>query len=119
SQPDLYVRVLNSIDGLQAFTNTKVQDPAFSIVQGSYGGPGPLPTGNLLLVAPDGDLMHPTGTVSSVRPTVVDASHPLLTGVDLNALLVGDASVYHLPNWLEILVDSPKGPLLLAGVQDG
>ncbi len=117
SQPDLYARALASIDGLQAFTNTTVPGPAFSIIQGKL--PTPLPAGNLLLVVPSGDLINPSGTMSGVRPTVVDVSHPLLEGIDLNALLVSDANVYQPPSWLETLVDSPKGPLLLAGGQDG
>jgi hypothetical protein len=130
TQPDLYVRALAPIDGLQAVTNTTVPGAAFSIVEGKL--PDSLPSGNLLLVAPDGDLkipaagtpLHPTGTMANAHPTVVDASHPLLNGIDLDALQVSHANIYRLSGlsnatWLGTLVDSSKGPLVLAGEQDG
>jgi hypothetical protein len=130
AEPDLYVRALAPIDGLQAITNTTLPGAAFSIIVGKL--PASLPAGNLVLVAPDGDLssfapgttLHPAGTMSSVQPAVVDASHPLLSGIDLNALQVSHANIYQLGNlsgasWLETLVDSREGPLVLAGEQDG
>ena len=116
-QPDLYVRALSSIDGLSVVTNTTSPAAAFSIIEGKL--PDPLPGGNLLLVNPDGTLLSPNGTLGSQRPTAVDGSHPLLAGIDLNALQVNVGSAYDPPDWMETLVDSSGGPLLMAGEQDG
>ena len=80
----------------------------FSIIEGKL--PKPTARGNLLLVNPDGDLLHPTGTLGDLRPTAVDASHPLVTGIDLNALQVTLASAYEPPeNWMQTLVDFGQG----------
>jgi hypothetical protein len=49
---------------------------------------------------------------------ILDSAHPLLAGIDLSALLVAEANTVEAPDWLEVLVDSPAGPLLLAGEQD-
>jgi len=130
AQPDLYVRALAPIDGLQAFTETTAPGAAFSIIEGKL--PDTIPSGNLLLVAPDGELsspapgtpLYPTGTMANAHPAVVDASHPLLSGIDLNALQVSHANIYQLgglskTSWLETLVDSAEGPLVLAGEQGG
>lgn len=116
-QPEPYLRALGTIDGLNVLTNSLQAGAAFSIIEG--GLPDPLPGGNLLLVNPDGALLRASGRVADLRPTVVDAAHALLAGLDLNALLVTEAGKYDPPDWLETLVDSPKGPLLLAGEQDG
>jgi hypothetical protein len=116
-QPELYVRALSSIDGLNIVTNTSPAGAAFNILGGTL--PNPLPDGNLLLINPNGDLLKPGGTVGDLRPTTIDAAHPLLAGVDLNALLVNVAGNYEPPDWLETLVASPSAPLLLAGEREG
>ncbi|MEO8288322.1 MAG: VWA domain-containing protein [Chloroflexota bacterium] len=117
SQPDSYLRVLGALDGLTAVTNTTAPGAAFTIIEGTL--PDPLPSGNLLLINPNGALMKPTGRVAEVRPNILDAANPLVAGIDLNALLVSDASTYEMPDWLDTVVDSSKGPLVLAGEQNG
>ena len=47
------------------------------------------------------------------------SDHPLLRDLDLRALFVQRARKYDAPAWLEPIVQSADGPLLLAGEQDG
>jgi Ca-activated chloride channel homolog len=130
AQPDLYRRALSVIDGVEPVSAT-LNTPggfAFTVVEGAPSAP--LPAGGLVLVnsALDDTGSSPAGVAysirlagkaSDVRPVILEAAHPLLAGIDLSALLVADANTVEAPEWLEALVDSPSGPLLLAGEQDG
>ncbi len=130
SRPDLFIRALSVIDGVAPVSATLGTSGsfAFTVVEGAPGAP--LPQGGLVLVntaventasSPAGEAytLHLTGRAGDVRPIVLESDHPLLKGIDLSALLVSEAHSVEAPDWLETLVDSPSGPLLLAGEQDG
>lgn len=130
AQPDLYRRALSVIDGVAPVTATAgtANGFAFSVIEGAPTAP--LTPGGLFLIntaventasSPEGSTyaVKLVGRSADVRPIVLDADHPLLVGLDLSALLVAEANQVEAPEWLETLVDSPSGPLLLAGEQDG
>jgi hypothetical protein len=116
-QPDLYRRVLGAIEGLRPVTNTDVPAPAFTIIEGAL--PNPLPAGSLMLVDPQGDFLTSKGDVRDQRPIAVDASHPVVAGLDLTPLRVTQAQSIEPPDWLETVVDSALGPLVMAGEREG
>jgi Ca-activated chloride channel homolog len=116
-QPDLYRRVLGAIEGLRPVTNTDVPAPAFTIIEGSL--PNPLPSGSLMLVDPQGDFLTSQGDIREQRPTAVDASHPVVAGLDLTPLRVTRAQSIEPPDWLETVVASTMGPLVMAGERQG
>jgi hypothetical protein len=116
-QPDLYRRVLAGIEGLRPVTNTDVPSPAFTIIEGAL--PSPLPAGSLMLVNPQGDFLTSKGELREVRPSSVDASHPIVAGLDLTPLRVTQAQSIEPPDWLETVVDSSAGPLIMAGEREG
>jgi hypothetical protein len=137
-QPALYTRALGVIDGLASVTTTldglstaaTVPGYAFTVVDG--GLPATLPDGGLLLVNPTGDTtaenaqaaadalgLTLTGKATDVHAGNVTVNHPLVAGTDLSALVVADANRIAPPDWLETVVDSAAGPLVLAGEKDG
>lgn len=117
-QPGVYSRVLADLPGLQAQTDAKeASDTAFTIIEGRYADA--LPGGGLLLVSPDMAFLPSTGEVTGARPQLTGSSHPLIQGVDLRALFVLRAQQYTVPAWLEPVLNSDKGPLILAGEQNG
>jgi hypothetical protein len=65
------------------------------------------------------DLLPSTGEVTGARPQLTGSAHPLVEGVDLRALFVLRAQQYSAPAWLEPVLNSDKGPLILAGEQNG
>lgn len=119
SQPDLYARVLSGIPGLETTTarDAGESDMAFTIVDGR--APSPLPSGGLLLINPQADLLPSTGEVESLRPVLSGSSHPLVAGIDLRALFVLRARSYTPPPWMETVLTSDRGPLILAGENGG
>ena len=137
-QPALYTRALGVIDGLGTVTTTldglnpvaSVGGFAFSVADGAL--PAPLPPGGLLLVNPTGDGTPESalaasdavgltliGKATDVHAGNVTTDHPLVAGMDLSALVVADANSVTPPEWLETVVNSSAGPLLLAGEKDG
>jgi hypothetical protein len=116
-QPDLYRRVFAGIEGLRVVTDTDVPAPAFTVIEGVL--PNPLPAGNLLLVDPQGDLFTSRGEVRDLRPAAVDVSHPVVVGLDLTPLRVTQAQGIEPPEWLETVVDSTLGPLVMVGDLEG
>ena len=131
TQPEPYLRAFSVIDGVAPVSTTLATADTFgfTVIDGAPGSA--LPRGGLVLVntaeenidsSPVGAsyAVHLTGKRTEVRPTtILEANHPLLAGIDFSALLVSDANMVEVPNWLETLVDSPAGPLLLAGERDG
>lgn len=83
--------------------------------------PRPLPPGPLLVVHPPGDneLAPLLGELRLPPITIVDATHPLLTGVDVNALRLLRADRLSVPVWAHTVLGSPRGPLVLEGQRDG
>lgn len=119
AQPDLYLRVVEGIFGLGAITDTNAPatDAAFSIIEGAL--PDPLPAGSLLLVNPSGGFLASTEELQEARPLAAGPGHPLAAGVDLRALVVQRGRKLDPPAWLEPVVQSSQGPLLLAGEREG
>jgi Ca-activated chloride channel homolog len=115
-EPDLYRRVLAGIPGLDVATGS-AEPSGLTILEGAL--PEALPPGSLLLVNPSGGILPGGQEVRDVIPLGADASHPLLAGVDLEPLQVRKARLFEAPPWLETVVDSGRGPLLLAGEQQG
>lgn len=116
---DLYMRALSGYHGLQPVTDTvkSGSDTAFTVWDGEL--PAALPPSGLLLVNPSGGLLPTTGSIENVSATDVEQSHPLMADLDLRALLVEKARKFVVPDWLEPVVQSPGGPLVLAGERDG
>lgn len=130
TQPDLYIRAFSVIDGVAPVSATlgTAGSFAFTVIDGAPDAA--LPAGGLVLVntaeenidaSPAGAsyALKLTGKAAEIRPTILEADHPLLAGIDFSALLVSEANTVDAPDWLETLVDSPAGPLLLAGERDG
>jgi Ca-activated chloride channel family protein len=92
-------------------------DAVIAITSGTL--PDPLPASGMLLVDPDETTIPSTGIINAVRPLTSASRHPLLAGIDLQALLVLRAKKIAAPDWLQTLVESEQGPLLLAGVYQG
>ena len=70
--------------------------------------------------------MNPTGALLPEGADILDANvvsantdHPLMSGVDFRSLQVQTAHRLKTVPWLEPLVESAEGPLLLAGELDG
>jgi Ca-activated chloride channel family protein len=94
-----------------------------------------LPAGSLLLVNPGPksgetrigsrglEVGVISGTMASASAVAAEADHPLLAGVDFQALLVDNARRIVPASWLVPLVEAGSGelpaPLLLAGERDG
>jgi hypothetical protein len=118
SQPELYERVVAGVSALQAITSTDGADvdSAISILEGALAPQ--LPPGNLLLIDPSGGFLPSSEEMQSARPVAV-SDHPLLAGVDLRALVVQRAHKVEPPSWLEPVVTSAQGPLVLAGEREG
>ncbi len=116
AEPDLYRRVLGAIPGVVPTTDRN-SGVSLTIIEGRL--PDPLPAGGLLLVNPSGDLLPAEGTMSAVQPLAPESAHPVLAGLDLGALLVEQATSLAPVTWLDPLVQTAQGPLLLAGTRDG
>jgi hypothetical protein len=68
-----------------------------------------------LLVNPSGGSLPSRGPATDLRPIPPTGNEPLLAGLDLGALLVRQGQQIAPPIWLNTIVDSNAGPLLLAG----
>ncbi|MEA2575933.1 MAG: hypothetical protein QOH93_3231 [Chloroflexia bacterium] len=117
--PTMYMRAVAGYHGLQPITDTVKgsAETAFTVWEGEL--PAALPAGGLFLVNPTGGLFAATGELENVSSQETVADHPLLRDIDLRALFVQRARKYEAPAWLEPIVQSADGPLLLAGEQDG
>ncbi|HEX8229714.1 MAG TPA: BatA and WFA domain-containing protein [Chloroflexia bacterium] len=117
--PAMYMRAVAGYHGLQPITDTvkSSAETAFTVWEGEL--PSALPAGGLFLVNPSGSLLNSTGDMENLGSLDVVAGHPLLRDIDLRALFVERARKYEAPAWLEPIVQSADGPLLLAGEQDG
>src|SRR5213075_3025794 len=68
---------------------------------------------------PGGPLLPSQGELTDLASPNSVAGHPLLAGVDLHALLVRRAQKLAPVPWLEPVVQTDQGPLLLAGEYEG
>jgi hypothetical protein len=117
--PGMYMRAVAGYHGLQPITDTvkSSAETAFTVWEGEL--PSALPAGGLFLVNPSGGLLPSTGDMENLGSPDMVSDHPLLRDLDLRALFVERARKYEAPAWLEPIVQSADGPLLLAGEQDG
>lgn len=83
--------------------------------------PNILPEGNVLFIAPPNStpLFSVQGVFSQTRLTQVDSSHPLLSYVELEQLHVSQSQQLDPLPWMRPLVQTARGPLILAGQADG
>lgn len=83
--------------------------------------PDELPPGNLFFIAPptSTNLFTVRGTFSQTRLTRRETDHPLLTFVELKNLHISQSQHLEPPPWMRPIVESTKGPLLMAGQSDG
>jgi Ca-activated chloride channel family protein len=116
ADPTLYERAISGIPGLAPVAGQDVPDAAFTIIEGNL--PQTLPPGNLLLVNPQGVLLPSTDALENVRP-IGGSAHPLLSGVDVVPLVVQKARLLEPVSWLDPVVQSAEGPLLLVGEREG
>ena len=107
------------IDGLGVLTTTvdalsaAPGGMAFTIVDGAL--PDSLPPGGLLLVNPTAHSTAQTVTATlglqlagkavDIHAGSVNDEHPLVSGMDLSALVVAEANKVTAPGWLETVVD--------------
>lgn len=119
--PELYRRVFAIVPGFEPKAAraqaTASPQTAFTIIEGRL--PDTLPSGNLLLVNPSGKLLTTKGEIKNARPLAVGTDHPLLAGLDILPLIVDQGTRVEPLPWLDPVVQSEQGPLLLAGEQDG
>lgn len=117
--PAMYMRAVAGYHGLQPITDTVrgSAETAFTVWEGEL--PSALPPGGLFLVNPSGSLLSSSGDMENLGSLETTSEHPLLRDIDLRALFVERARKYEAPAWLEPIVQSADGPLLLAGEQDG
>ncbi|MDQ6693574.1 MAG: BatA and WFA domain-containing protein [Chloroflexota bacterium] len=123
AQPDLYRRALAGVQGLENATAvTATGQTAFTIIEGDL--PDKLPAGNLLLINPAVaatarlKIWTSQGDSDNVSPLPVEGAPTLpgiAGGIDLRALLIDKAQRVEPAPWLEPVVQSEEGPLLLAG----
>lgn len=119
NQPNLYMRALSGYNNLQPITDTagSTGSPAFTVWEGAL--PASLPAGGLLLVNPSGSLFSSSGDLTAISSPDIVQNHPLVADLDLRALYVSSARKLTAPSWLQSVVESPQGPLLLVGEQNG
>ncbi|HUS13811.1 MAG TPA: VWA domain-containing protein [Chloroflexia bacterium] len=117
--PDLYAHALAGLANVETVAAGAGRPCSgdLTIVEGAL--PDPLPAGGLLLVAPTGSLLPASGTFGDAQALGGAGAHPLLAGIDLQALLVARATRLEPVAWLEPLVTTAGGALLLAGEQAG
>jgi VWA domain-containing protein/aerotolerance regulator-like protein len=79
--------------------------------------PDPLPGGQLLIVNPPAGnrTIGVLGETAGTSPSSFDVHHPLLRSLDPGGLHLSQAERLAAPGWASTIVDSPAGPLLLAG----
>lgn len=78
-------------------------------------------SGPTLLVHPPAEngLVQVTGDLRLPAITQVDATHPLLTGVDVNALRLTRADRITAPTWAHTVLGTARGPLIVEGTREG
>ena len=103
----------------ETLTNVTIAQPALSPALYIFDRitPARLPeSGNLLFIAPPAstDLFRLTGVLTNTQILNVKSNHALLRYVDLTDVHIARALQIQAP-WAESLIETPSGPLLLAG----
>lgn len=117
SQPELYLRVLGDIPGLEIITgkNEDRVSVALTIVEGVRSrASAALPEGNVLVVNP-ADGLPIVGQI--IRPVAIEPHHIMeaIDFRDIRDLLIHKARSLAPAPGLDVVVQSQFGPLLLAG----
>jgi hypothetical protein len=115
-------QVLASIEGIQAYRLPPAEDGGFKMPQEAYDLyvldgwlPEPLPAGNLLIVNPPGNALLPTtGVFTDTAPAEVLPS-PLTEFIDWQGIQILQARRIELPDWAQVLIRAPGGPLVFIG----
>lgn len=109
-------RAIESVPTLHLRPSDAAQPADLTVLAGVL--PGQLPAGPLLLVDPPSNSARLLG-VGLGSGARVDASDPLLQGVDLSALEGATPSVSGVPGWAHVVLGTQQGPLLMAGRLEG
>lgn len=111
-------RAIESVPTLHvpAVGDDSSQVPALTVLAGVL--PARLPAGPLMLIdpPPNSARLLGVGLGSGAR---IDASHPLLQGVDLVALQAETPSISGVPGWAHVVLGTEQGPLIMQGSLEG
>ncbi|MCC7104970.1 MAG: BatA and WFA domain-containing protein [Chloroflexi bacterium] len=121
--PDAWQRALQAIAGLDvaATSPEAYRDQGADIVVFDSFVPSRLPGGQLILVnpPPGNAVVDVAAETRGGRIRTLDASHPLLRGLDLGAVYLVKASVLRMPRWASAVAETRGGPLVLQGELQG
>jgi hypothetical protein len=109
-------RAIESVPSLHVHPSDALLPPDLTVLDGVL--PARLPIGPLLLIDPpsnSGRLLG-VGLGSGAR---IQASHPLLQGLDLVALQDEMPSVGGVPGWAHVILGTYQGPLIMEGRLEG
>jgi Ca-activated chloride channel family protein len=115
-------QVLASIEGIQAYRLPPTEDGSFQMPQEEYDLyvfdgwlPDPIPPGNQLWVDPPANaLFATTGVFTNTAPAEILQS-PLTEFIDWQAVHILQARRIQLPDWAQVLIQAPGGPLVFTG----
>lgn len=116
--------VLDQLPGLElTVVDPAEYDPQAAAEVTIFDGflPSDLPSGNLLIINPQGNaqLFAVGGEIEELTISSYDLSNSLLASVDLTGLVVPKAVKTDLPTWANQVIGSDKGPLVFQGMQEG
>jgi Ca-activated chloride channel family protein len=109
-------RAVESVPTLHVRAADTAQPPELTVLAGVL--PGQLPPGPLLLVDPPANSARLVG-VGLGNGARVDATDPLLLGLDLAALESETPSISGVPGWAHVVLGTQAGPLLMHGRLEG
>lgn len=109
-------RAVESIPTLRVRTADSARPAELTVLAGVL--PGQLPPGPLLLVDPPANSARLLG-VGLGSGARLDATDPLLQGLDLVALESQTPSVSGVPGWAHVVLGTQAGPLLMDGKLEG
>ncbi|MFN8637700.1 MAG: BatA and WFA domain-containing protein [Chloroflexota bacterium] len=122
-RPEALERALRAIPDLTVDTVTpeKYDGSGAEIVVLDGVIPNTLPSGQLIVVNPPAGqkLLTTKPEIQGVQFSDFDPRHPLLQSVDLSAVRLAKASPFQTPAWARVVAESPGGPLIVEGREEG